>query len=179
MLNLWHNVKPERITDSKFLTVIEIPKGSKCKYELDKDTGMLILDRILYTSTHFPANYGFIPLTLADDGDPLDVLVMCSETLECLTTVECYPIGAVRMTDGTYSDDKIIAVPLNDPTWNFYKDVKELPPHMLDEILHFFKVYKQLEKKNTSNLKILGINVATEIIINAISAYKKYGFGNK
>ena len=153
-MNLWHDIKRERITAERFVAVIEISKGSKKKYELDKETGMLILDRILYTATHYPANYGFIPLTCAEDGDPLDVLVLCSENLDALTMVECYPIGSVRMTDGEDHDDKIIAIPVNDPTYNFYKDMSELPPHVLNEIIHFFKVYKQLEQKKTTNLKV-------------------------
>jgi inorganic pyrophosphatase len=172
-MNIWHDVKPERITRERFLAVIEIPKGSKKKYELDKETGLLILDRILYTSTHYPANYGFIPRTLAEDGDPLDVLALCSESLEGLTTVECYPIGAVRMTDGADNDDKIVAIPAKDPTWNFYKDIGELPPHILDEMMHFFSVYKQLENKKTDNLKILGKADAQRIMDSSIAAYGK------
>ncbi|GHV02736.1 inorganic pyrophosphatase [Clostridia bacterium] len=172
-MNIWHDVKKERITANRFLAVIEIAKGGKKKYELDKETGLLILDRILYTSTHYPANYGFIPRTLAEDGDPLDVLVLCSESLEGLTTVECYPIGAVRMTDGTESDDKIVAIPIKEPTWNFYKDICELPPHILDEMIHFFSVYKQLENMNTSNLKILSKAEAKKVFAASIEAYEK------
>ncbi|MDR1094161.1 MAG: inorganic diphosphatase [Clostridiales bacterium] len=172
-MNIWHDIKKERIAEDRFLAVIEIPKGGKKKYELDKETGLLILDRILYTSTHYPANYGFIPRTLAEDGDPLDVLVLCSESLEGLTTVECYPIGAVRMTDGADSDDKLIAIPFKDPTWNFYKDIGELPPHILDEIMHFFSVYKQLEHTDTGNLKILSKDDARQIMRASIVAYDK------
>ncbi|MDR3318625.1 MAG: inorganic diphosphatase [Clostridiales bacterium] len=172
-MNIWHNISKSRVTDEKFIAVIEISKGSKKKYELDKETGLLILDRILHTSTHYPANYGFLPLTYAEDGDPLDTLVLCSETLEGLTTVECYPIGAVRMTDGKDNDDKIIAIPVNDPTWNFYKNIENLPPHILDEIMHFFKVYKALENKKTSNIKILNIDEAKQIIRSAMDEYKR------
>jgi len=141
-MNFWHDIKKERVSPDKFLAVIEIPKASKKKYELDKETGALILDRVLHTATHYPANYGFLPLTYAEDGDPLDVLVLCSEDLDPLTSVECYPIGAVRMTDAGEVDDKIIAIPFGDPTYNFYKEVSALPPHILDELMHFFKVYK-------------------------------------
>ena len=98
-MNIWHNINPKRITPTDFIAVIEIDKGSKCKYELDKETGRLILDRILYTSTHYPANYGFIPRTYADDFDPLDVLVLCSESLRPMTEVRCYPIGVISMVD--------------------------------------------------------------------------------
>ena len=177
-MNIWHDVKKERIKPDKFLVVIEISKGGKKKYELDKETGLLILDRILYTSTHYPANYGFIPRTLAEDGDPLDVLVLCSESLEGLTTVECYPIGAVRMTDGADNDDKIVAIPIKDPTWNFYKHIGELPPHILDEIMHFFSVYKQLENKLTSNIKLMSLYEAKHILSDAVVAYDK-AFGEK
>lgn len=118
-MNIWHNIDSERIKPEDFLAVIEIPKGSKKKYELDKETGLLILDRILYTSTHYPANYGFIPKTYAEDQDPLDVLVLCSEDLEPLSLVNCYPIGVARMFDSDEADDKIIAIPFQDPTWNF------------------------------------------------------------
>ena len=111
MRNIWHDIDPHAITPTHFTAVIEIPAGSKKKYELDKKTGLLRLDRILYTSTHYPANYGFIPRTYADDGDPLDVLVFCSETLDPMVEVDCYPIGTMRMIDGDAIDDKIIAVP--------------------------------------------------------------------
>ena len=109
MRNIWHDIDPHAITPTHFTAVIEIPAGSKKKYELDKKTGLLRLDRILYTSTHYPANYGFIPRTYADDGDPLDVLVFCSETLDPMVEVDCYPIGTMRMIDGDAIDDKIIA----------------------------------------------------------------------
>ena len=141
MTNIWHSIEKNRITPQDFLAVIEIEKGSKKKYELDKETGFLILDRILYTSTHYPANYGFIPLTYADDNDPLDVLVICSEPHDPLTTVRCYPIGVVKMIDQGLLDEKIIAIPFKDPMYNVYKDISELPGHIFDEIKHFFEVY--------------------------------------
>lgn len=120
-MSIWHDIDPSRITPTDFVAVIEIPKGSKNKYELDKDTGLLILDRVLYTSTHYPANYGFIPRTFSEDNDPLDVLVLCSETIVPLATVRCYPIGVVMMQDGGEMDYKIIAIPFKDPNWNIYK----------------------------------------------------------
>ena len=149
MSNIWHNMNPKRISADDFIAVIEIPKGSKNKYELDKETGLIILDRILHTSTHYPANYGFIPRTYGDDGDPLDVLVLCSESLEPLTMVRCYPIGVITMLDCGKVDEKIIAIPFNDPNYNTYKDITDLPEHIFDEMTHFFTVYKTLEGKDT------------------------------
>ena len=141
MINIWHDIDPSRVTPESFTAVIEIPAGSKKKYELDKQTGLLRLDRILYTSTHYPANYGFIPRTYAGDGDPLDVLVLCSETLDPMVEVDCYPIGVIRMIDDDEIDDKIIAIPFEDPNWNYYHDIDQLPPHHGNEIAHF-KVIK-------------------------------------
>ena len=111
MANIWHSIAPERIQPEDFIAIIEIEKGSKRKYELDKETGLLVLDRVLYTSTHYPANYGFIPRTYADDGDPLDVLVLCSEAIDPLVMVRCYPIGVISMVDDNMNDEKIIAIP--------------------------------------------------------------------
>ena len=128
-MNIWHDINPKRITAERFHAVIEIPKGGKNKYEMDKETGMLKLDRVLFTSTHYPANYGFIPRTYAKDGDPIDVLVLCSETIAPMTLVECKPIGVLRMIDDNKNDEKIIAVPVNDPNYNGYNDIKDLPKH--------------------------------------------------
>ena len=144
-MNIWHEISKDRIASEDFIACIEIPKGCKNKYEVDKQTGMLILDRILYTATHYPANYGFIPRTYADDGDPLDVLVICSEEIAPLSLVRCYPIGQIAMIDDGAEDIKILAVPFKDPNWNGYKDVSQLPPHIIEEMKHFFGVYKQLE----------------------------------
>ena len=149
MSNIWHDISPDRIQPEDFVAVIEIPKGSKKKYELDKETGLIILDRVLYTSTHYPANYGFIPRTYGDDGDPLDVLVVCSESIDPLTLVRCYPIGYISMLDGGKNDEKIIAIPFSDPTYNNVQDLMDLPPHLFDEMAHFFSVYKALEGKET------------------------------
>ena len=161
MLNIWHDISPKRITPDDFYAVIEISKGDKNKYELDKETGLLKLDRVLFTSTHYPANYGFIPRTYADDGDPLDVLVLCSETILPMTLVECKPIGMLNMIDGDSKDEKIIAVPLNDPNYSTYNDIKDLPKHVFDEIKHFFSVYKSLEKgKETSVAEVSGVKKA-------------------
>ncbi|MEA5011503.1 MAG: inorganic diphosphatase, partial [Angelakisella sp.] len=130
MNNIWHDISPKRISPEDFVAVVEISKGSKKKYELDKETGLIILDRILYTSTHYPANYGFIPRTYGDDLDPLDVLVLCSEPLEPLTLVRCYPIGMISMIDSGRRDEKIIAIPMSDPTYNSYTDISQLPAHI-------------------------------------------------
>lgn len=170
-MNIWHNINPKRISPEDFIAVIEIEKGSKCKYELDKETGILILDRILYTSTHYPANYGFIPRTYADDLDPLDVLVLCSEPLRPMTSVRCYPIGVISMVDNGRYDEKIIAIPYNDPTFNGYKDISEIPKHIYEEMQHFFKVYKELEGKETAVNEVSGKEEAQRIIAQAIDGY--------
>ncbi|RVU54522.1 inorganic diphosphatase [Anaerosphaera multitolerans] len=172
-MNVWHDIDSNRITPEKFLALIEISKGSKNKYELDKETGLLILDRILYTSTHYPANYGFIPKTYAQDNDPLDVLVLCSESILPLTLVECYPIGVVVMTDEGYRDEKIIAVPTQDPNYNKIREYKEIQRHIIDEIMHFFTVYKELEGKETAVNMINDAKEAKKIIRASIEEYEE------
>ncbi len=165
-MNVWHDIDPARIKPEDFLAVIEIPKGSKKKYELDKQTGLIILDRILYTSTHYPANYGFIPRSYGDDGDPLDVLVLCSEVLDPLTLVRCYPIGYISRLDCGKNDEKIIA------------DIMDLPDHTFDEMAHFFTVYKALEGKEAVAGDVNGREAAVEIIKSALAHYDEC-FGNK
>ena len=171
MSNIWHDISPKRINPEDFICVIEISKGSKKKYELDKETGYIILDRILYTSTHYPANYGFIPRTLGDDNDPLDVLLLCTEPLEPLALVRAYPIGVISMIDNGRNDEKIIAIPFNDPSNNHYTDIDQLPSHIFDEMKHFFKVYKNLEKKETAVNEVQGRAVALQVIQDAIDNY--------
>jgi inorganic pyrophosphatase len=171
MANIWHDISPKRITPTDFMAVVEIPKGCKNKYELDKETGLIILDRVLYTSTHYPANYGFIPRTYGDDRDPLDALILCSESLHPLTLVRCYPIGVISMIDSGRSDEKIIAIPFSDPTYNSYHDISELPPHVFQEMRHFFQVYKDLEGKQTAVDEVRGRDAAMEIIQHAIDSY--------
>lgn len=173
MPNIWHDISPERISPEDFICVVEIPKGSKKKYELDKETGYIILDRILYTSTHYPANYGFIPRTYGDDNDPLDVLLLCSEALEPLTLVRAYPIGVINMIDSGRNDEKIIAIPFNDPNHNMYKTIDDLPEHIFEEMKHFFKVYKNLEHKTTAVDAVKGRDEAVKVIAGAIESYKK------
>ncbi|MBS1348253.1 MAG: inorganic diphosphatase [Firmicutes bacterium] len=172
MSNLWHDMLPSRIKPEDFIAVIEISKGSKTKYELDKETGALILDRILYTSTHYPANYGLIPRTYADDNDPLDVLVLCSEPLAPLALVRCYPIGVIAMMDSGHMDQKIIAIPYEDPNYNVYQDIADLPAHIFAEMRHFFKIYKSLENKETAVNEVEGRQAAVTIISECITKYK-------
>ena len=177
-MNIWHDIKEERIKPEDFMAVIEITKNGRNKYELDKETGMLRLDRVLYTATHYPANYGFIPRTYADDNDPLDVLVLCQENIDPMTLVECYPIGVITMIDSEENDEKIVAVAKKDPFLNVYKDISEVPNHISSEIMHFFEVYKQLENKQTVVEKVLGRKEAEEIIRKSIENYNKK-FANK
>ena len=172
-MNIWHDLDSKRVSKDSFIACIEISKGSKKKYELDKETGLIILDRILYTSTHYPANYGFIPKTYSGDNDPLDVLVLCQETLEPMSLVKCRPIGVVLMIDGGEVDEKIIAVVENDPVMNAYKDISDLPSHMLEEIQHFFRVYKQLEGKNTYIEKVEDVESSKKIIEASIKNYEE------
>ena len=169
----WHDVSNDRITPDNFLALIEISKGSKNKYELDKPTGHLILDRVLFTSTHYPQNYGFIPRTYGRDFDPLDVLVLCSEPILPMSFVECSPIGVLIMTDNDLFDEKIIAVANNDPFYNCYTDISQIPSHVMDEIKHFFSVYKTLEGKETAIDTIKGHAEAKQIIEDYIRAYKR------
>lgn len=173
MNNIWHDVSPERIKPDDFLCVVEIPKGSRKKYELDKETGYIILDRVLYTATHYPANYGFIPRTYGDDNDPLDVLLICAEDLEPLTLVRAYPIGVIAMVDNGSRDEKIIAIPYNDPNYNMYKSINELPRHLFDEMRHFFTVYKNLEDKETAVDEVADADVAIKVINEAINRYNE------
>ena len=170
-MNIWHDIARSRINDDDFYAVVEITKGSKMKYELDKETGVLMLDRILYTSTHYPANYGFIPRTLADDGDPMDVLILSSESLLPMSLVRCYPIGVITMNDNGAMDEKVIAIPFTDPTYNGYKSISELPKHIFDEMQHFFRVYKELENKPTSVSEVYDVDVARDVIQKSIVNY--------
>jgi len=170
-MNIWHDINPERVSPEKFTAIIEISKGGKNKYELDKETGLLKLDRVLYTSTHYPANYGFIPRTYADDKDPLDVLVLCQESIIPLTLVECKPIGVLEMTDGEAYDEKIIAVPVQDPSYNCYESILQLPQHIFNEVSNFFEVYKALEGVPTDVKAVKGQDEALRIIKECIDNY--------
>ena len=172
-MNIWHDIDNDRIKKNEFIACIEIPKGSKKKYELDKETGLIILDRILFTSTHYPANYGFIPRTYSQDKDPLDVLVLCDESFDPLVLVRCRPIGVVKMIDENECDEKIISVCINDPSMNCYNDISDLPIHLFEEIKHFFTVYKQLENKETLVTEICDAKEAEVVIQQAIDAYNE------
>jgi len=171
MTNNRHDISPKRKTPEDFRCVIEITAESKKKYELDKETGFIILDRILYTSTHYPANYGFIPRTYGDDGDPLDVLLICAEPIEPMSLVRAYPIGVISMIDNGRHDEKIIAIPYNDPNYNHYKNIDELPSHLFEEMRHFFSVYKSLENKDTAVNEVSPREEAIKIIKDAINNY--------
>jgi len=171
MSNIWHDIDPKRISPEDFVAVIEIQKGSKKKYELDKETGLIILDRILYTSTHYPANYGFIPRTYADDGDPLDVLVLCSEPIHPMSLVRVYPVGYFTMRDGGAMDDKILAIPYGDPMYNSYRDLADLPAHISDEISHFFSVYKHLEPDKDAEVDSVHSRAEAVAVIERAFAY--------
>ena len=177
-MNIWHALDPEMVKPDNFTAVIEISRGSNCKYELDKKTGFLRLDRILHTATHYPANYGFIPRTYGDDNDPLDVLVLCSQEIEPMALVECYPIGVISMLDNNDPDDKIIAIHTGDPTYNSYTDINQLPKHIFDEMIHFFTVYKMLEGKSTVIDEAKGPDEARRIVQESIERYNDI-FENK
>lgn len=172
-MNVWHDIRADRIFPTDFISVIEISKGSNKKYELDKETGMLSLDRILFTATHYPMNYGFIPRTYGDDKDPLDVLVLCSEAIEPLTLVRSYPIGVVKMEDGGMGDEKIIAIPYGDPTYCCYTDISELPKHIFEEVRHFFSIYKSLEGKKTEVKGIGNALDAVKVVEDCIENYTR------
>jgi inorganic pyrophosphatase len=146
-MNAWHDVKLDKNFPEEFPAIIEVPKGSKNKYELDKDTGMIRVDRVLFSSVHYPANYGFIPRTFCDDQDPLDVLVLGQEPVYPMSIMIAKPIGLMRMSDQGEQDDKIIAVHAHDPEYNHYQSINELPPHRMAEVKNFFEDYKTLEKK--------------------------------
>ena len=167
----WHQVKHYSQFPDIIPAIIEVPKGSQVKYELDKESGLVKVDRILYSSVHYPANYGFIPRTLDEDGDPLDVLVLCSEPIEPMSLVRCYPIGVMYMIDGEDMDDKIIAIPFGDPTYNCYTDIEQLPKHIFEEIKNFFNIYKNLEGKETRVDEFGGPEEASDIINKCIAMY--------
>ena len=147
MIHPWHDVTPGEELPQEFNCVIEIPFGSSVKYELDKDSGLIKLDRVLYSAVYYPANYGFIPQTLAEDDDPLDVLVLCQETVVPLTLIHARTIGLMTMIDAGKKDHKIIAVATEDPEFNCYREAAEMPPHRLTMLRRFFQDYKLLEGK--------------------------------
>lgn len=173
MIHPWHDVTPGENIPKEFNAVIEIPFGSSVKYELDKQSGLIKLDRVLYSAVYYPANYGFVPQTLAEDDDPLDVLVLCQETVVPLTIVHARAIGLMTMVDGGKKDHKIIAVASYDPEFNSYVDAQEMPPHRLTMLRRFFQDYKQLEGKAVEVDEIQPANTAYPIIEDALSRYSR------
>ncbi|WP_211092940.1 MULTISPECIES: inorganic diphosphatase [Chitinophaga] len=173
MTNPWHSVNPGSEVPNIVNAIIEIPKGCRAKYELDKESGLLKLDRVLYSSVYYPANYGFIPQSYCDDHDPLDILVLSQ--IECvpMCIIEAKVIGVMQMIDGGEADDKIIAVAANDMSVNHINDISELPPHFIDEMRHFFEEYKKLEKKTVVVEEFQNKAKAEEIIVKSFEDYRK------
>ena len=170
----WHDIPvDETAIAESFPVVIEIPKGSKNKYELDKETGLLRLDRVLYSAVRYPADYGFIPRTFCDDGDPLDALVLGQEPVQPLTIVEARAIGVMRMRDEKGLDDKIVAVSVKDPAFADYTDKTQLPAHQMREIRRFFEDYKALEHKQVVVEDLLGPADAVRIIRESLELYRQ------
>jgi inorganic pyrophosphatase len=167
----WHDINPGDKVPKEFWVVIEIPLGSNVKYELDKATGLIRMDRVLYSAVYYPANYGFIPQTLAEDHDPLDVLVLCQEAVVPLTLLHARAIGLMTMIDSGEKDHKVIAVATTDPEYNGYHEVKELRPHRLATVRRFFQDYKQLEGKKVEVDKILSSKHAFPVIEDALARY--------
>jgi inorganic pyrophosphatase len=172
-MNFLQNVSLDRVMENDFLVFIEISKGSKKKYEIDKETGFLKLDRILNTSFVYPANYGFIPLTHCEDNDPLDVFVLSQEILEPMVIVQCRPIGVIKMIDNGELDEKIISVPIHDRSMEKYQNIKDIPVSLLEEIKHFLSHYKDLEKKTVVIEDIYDKFQAFTVIKNALNKYKE------
>ncbi|QJB35998.1 inorganic diphosphatase [Chitinophaga oryzae] len=173
MTNPWHSVSPGSEVPHIVNAIIEIPKGCRAKYELDKESGLLKLDRVLYSSVYYPANYGFIPQSYCDDHDPLDILVLSQVECVPMCIIEAKVIGVMQMVDGGEADDKIIAVAANDMSVNHINDISELPPHFIDEMRHFFEEYKRLEKKSVIVEEFQNKEKAEKIIIQSFEDYRK------
>ncbi|MEK7661882.1 MAG: inorganic diphosphatase [Patescibacteria group bacterium] len=168
-MNLWHDIKPG--TKESLNVIIEIPKLSRIKYELDKETGLIIFDRVLYSPMHYPANYGFVPQTLWEDGDPLDVLVLGHEPLVPGCLIKVRPIGVLEMNDSGEDDAKILAVPEKDPRFGKINSIEDIEPHFLDETRHFFQVYKELQKKKVVVGEWMGRDEAIKIAEKSMKDY--------
>ncbi|MGH1469383.1 MAG: inorganic diphosphatase [Bdellovibrionales bacterium] len=171
-MNTWHDVSLGDDVPDNFSAIIEVPKGSKNKYELDKETGLIRVDRVLFSSVQYPANYGFIPKTYCEDNDPLDVLVLGQEPVFPLSIMTARPIGLMKMIDDGEADDKIIAVHTHDPEYAHYQSITELPPHRMAEVQRFFEDYKALENKKVVVEKFFGPEEAKKSILKAIEDYK-------
>lgn len=172
-MHAWHDVELGDHLEDHFRAVIEIPKGSKVKYELDKATGLLYLDRVLHSAVHYPANYGFLPQTFCDDGDPLDVLVLGQEPVLPLCILRARAIGVLTMRDEKGQDDKVIAIHLDDPEYEHYHDIAELPPHRLRELERFFLDYKVLENKTVNVQHLRGRVEAEHVVRDAVRLYRE------
>ena len=172
-MNLWKDLKTGPSVPEIVYAVIEIPKGSRNKYEYDKDMEAFALDRVLYSPFHYPAEYGIIPQTLWDDGDPMDIIVLMDQPTFPGCVIESRPIGIMKMIDGEDSDDKILSVPVNEPKYNHVKDIDDLPSALLNEIMHFFQEYKTLEGKETKVLGWEGVEEAFKALKHSIGLYNK------
>ena len=172
VLHPWHGASHGADAPEKVMGLIEISQGSRTKYEIDKETGLLVLDRVIYSSFHYPVNYGFIPQTLGWDGDPLDILVFCSQSIQPLCLVEARVIGNMQMVDSGEHDDKIIAVATNDPSVNHIHSIEALPPHFISELRNYFEQYKVLENKQVYIENFQHKEEAYKIINEAVEHYK-------
>jgi inorganic pyrophosphatase len=173
MIHPWHSVEPGPNPPKLLNAIIEVPKGSKVKYELDKSTGLLRVDRILFSSVVYPANYGFIPQTYCDDNDPLDILVLGQESVVPLSILTAIPIGVMKMVDQNQADDKIIAVHAHDPEYSEYRNINKLPSHRMREVQRFFEDYKKLENKKVRVERFDGPAIALKIIKDALESYQE------
>lgn len=177
-INPWHDIKtgkPEEIPGI-ITAIVEIPKDSKIKYELDKETGLLKMDRFLYSSVHYPGDYGFVPQTLWDDNDPLDIITLTSHPLYPMTLTKARVVGVLRMIDNDEKDDKIVAVYNDDPRYEEIQDIEDIPKHLIEELKHFFETYKHLQGKECKILEVLGKDDALKDVERAMKMYgEKYG----
>ena len=172
-MNLLHEVSPGKKIPNEINVIVEINKGSKNKYELDKETGLIMLDRVMYTSQDYPFDYGFVPQTHWHDGDPLDVVLLTTHPLVPGLLLTARPVGVLDMIDDGESDAKILAVPVKDPRWNEIKDLSDVNPHTIEEIKHFFETYKQIQKKTVTIPTIRDAKAAMEVITEGVALYKK------
>jgi inorganic pyrophosphatase len=172
-MNLLHDITPGKNIPKEINVIVEIEKGSKNKYELDKETGLIKLDRVMYTSQDYPFDYGFVPQTHWHDGDPLDVVLLTTHPLVPGLLLTARPVGVLDMIDDGESDAKIIAVPVKDPRWNEVKDLSDVNPHTIEEIKHFFETYKQIQKKTVTIPTIRDAKAAMEVVLEGIELYKK------